>query len=197
MHTTVPSSFQLSNRYHYLFPSTKQALRSCLGRNQCQTFRPGEHLHDYYRSDWFFTASKLLDVKCLHSDTQEPYVVVKRHPELPLFNESFVNYAYNKVQWLEHLRYVGYRYAILVDGYSVDIPHPPLAKRNEVTNRSAFRQRFFKQLKETRVFPMFDTYYDFLRVLNQTVEKKEVLHLCSNAYLNPRKVYYSSKKSKK
>lgn len=24
---------------------------------------------------------------------------------------------------------------------------------------------------------MYDTYYDFLRVLNQTVEKKEVLHL--------------------
>ena len=96
-----------------------------MNKKACQTFRPGEHLHDYYRSDWFFTQSDLLDVSCLASDTQEPYMVVKRHPGLPRFNESFVNYAYNKVQWLEHLRYVGYRYSILSNGYSVDIPHPP------------------------------------------------------------------------
>ena len=61
---------------------------------------------------------------------------------------------------------------------------------------SEYRKRFFKQLKETRVFPMYDAYYDFLNVLNRTVEKKEVLHLCKNAYRNPRRVYYSSKKKK-
>ena len=43
---------------------------------------------------------------------------------------------------------------------------------------------------------MYDAYYDFLNVLNRMVEKKEVLHLCKNAYRNPRRVYYSSKKKK-
>ena len=41
---------------------------------------------------------------------------------------------------------------------------------------------------------MYDTYYDFFFFFFQTVEKKEVLHLCKHAYLNPRRVYYSSKK---
>ena len=42
----------------------------------------------------------------------------------PRFNESFVNYAYDKVAWFEELRYIGYRFDVLTDGYSVDIPHP-------------------------------------------------------------------------
>jgi len=50
--------------------------------------------------------------------------MVKLRPGLPRFNESFVNYAYDKVAWFEELRYIGYRFDVLTDGYSVDIPHP-------------------------------------------------------------------------
>lgn len=53
-------------------------------------------------------------------------MVVKKVPELPKFNETFVNYSYNKVQWIENLRWVGYSFSVLGDGYSVDIPHPEL-----------------------------------------------------------------------
>ena len=41
--------------------------------------------------------------------------MVKLRPGLPRFNESFVNYAYDKV---------GYRFEVLTVGYSVDFPHP-------------------------------------------------------------------------
>ena len=44
-------------------------------------------------------------------------------PSLPLFGEQFVDYGYNKVQWLEHLRYMGYDFQILTNGFAVDIPH--------------------------------------------------------------------------
>ena len=77
----------------------------------------------------------LTPVKCFKGNRQEPYdtfsfvkldsyVVVKKTPEMPLFDERFVNYGYNKVQWLENLRYVGYQYSVLTDGFAVDIPHP-------------------------------------------------------------------------
>ena len=49
--------------------------------------------------------------------------MVKKTESLPRFSERFVNYGYNKVQWLEHLRYVGYDYQILTNGFAVDIPH--------------------------------------------------------------------------
>ena len=52
------------------------------------------------------------------------YVVVKKSKSLPSFDERFINYAYNKVQWLEHLRYRGYAFSIITDGFAVDVPHP-------------------------------------------------------------------------
>lgn len=49
--------------------------------------------------------------------------MVRKTTSLPWFDERFVNYGYNKVQWLEHLRFVGFDYAVLTDGFAVDIPH--------------------------------------------------------------------------
>ena len=68
-------------------------------------------------------APLLTQVKCFKGDTQEPYVMVRKTPSLPRFSERFINYGYNKVQWLEHLRFVGYDYQILTNGFAVDIPH--------------------------------------------------------------------------
>ena len=110
--------------YKNFFPRDKQQLRSCVHSRRCAQFRPREFLHDYYPHDWFYTSRKLIPVECFKSDTQEPYVVVKRTPDLPRFSEDFVNYSYDKVQWIEHLRWIGYEFEVLVDGYSVDIPHP-------------------------------------------------------------------------
>ena len=115
----------MNSSYRPFFPRTKTQLIQCLRDKRCSTFRPREWLHDYYTKEWYTSDRALIPVKCLKSDTQEPYVVVKRSSHLPKFNESFVNYSYDKVQWLEHLRHLGYRYEILGGGYSVDIPHPP------------------------------------------------------------------------
>lgn len=49
--------------------------------------------------------------------------MVRKTDSLPRFSERFVNYGYNKVQWLEHLRFVGYDFQILTNGFAVDIPH--------------------------------------------------------------------------
>ena len=49
--------------------------------------------------------------------------MVKKSPFLPSFDERFVNYAYNKVQWLEHLRWIGFDFQILTRGFAVDVPH--------------------------------------------------------------------------
>ena len=52
------------------------------------------------------------------------YLIVRKSDHLPLFDERFINYGYNKQQWVEHLRYIGYKFAQLVHGYGIDIPHP-------------------------------------------------------------------------
>lgn len=183
--------------YRHYYPHNKQQLRTCLHDHRCSQFRPREYLHDYYPHDWFYTSRSLIPVTCFKSDTQEPYVVVKKVPELPKFNETFVNYSYNKVQWIENLRWVGYSFSVLADGYSVDIPHPELDWFSCVMNRSAYRKQFFKELKETRVFPMIDVYYSFLDTLNKTVPNHEVISMCPKAHINSRRIYYSSDFKKK
>ena len=43
---------------------------------------------------------------------------------MPLFDESFLNYGYNKQQWIENLRYIGYKFGVVVQGFGIDVPHP-------------------------------------------------------------------------
>lgn len=51
--------------------------------------------------------------------------MVRRSETLPLFDERFINYGFNKVQWIEYLRYLGYEYYILSRSFAFDIPHAP------------------------------------------------------------------------
>lgn len=36
------------------------------------------------------------------------YVVVKKSEHMPYFDERFFNYGYNKIQYIDHLKYIGY-----------------------------------------------------------------------------------------
>ena len=86
---------------------------------------------------WFNETYKapLTKLLCFKTDTQEPYfriagimiryIIVRKTPEMPRFDERFAHYAYNKVQWIEHLRYRGYAFWVVTDAFAFDIPHPP------------------------------------------------------------------------
>ena len=50
--------------------------------------------------------------------------MLRYSPSTPLFDESFVNYGYNKVQLIEHLRQSGYTFYILNHAFAMDFPHP-------------------------------------------------------------------------
>lgn len=50
--------------------------------------------------------------------------MVRKTPDTPQFAEQFINYGFNKVQWVEHLRYSGYEFHVLSHAYAIDMPHP-------------------------------------------------------------------------
>ena len=50
--------------------------------------------------------------------------MIKKTNEMPLFDERFINYGYNKIEWIETLRYKGYKFAVLINGFGMDVPHP-------------------------------------------------------------------------
>lgn len=49
--------------------------------------------------------------------------MLRRSSSIPLFDETFVNYGFNKVQWIEHLRYRGFEFFTSMQAFLVDIPH--------------------------------------------------------------------------
>lgn len=62
-------------------------------------------------------------VDCFRQKFLEPYVMVKKTKDLPLFDERFINYGFNKVEWIENLRYRGYEFHVLSQSYAIDMPH--------------------------------------------------------------------------
>lgn len=48
-------------------------------------------------------------MKCFRQRFMEPYVMVRRTEQLPLFDERFINYGFNKVQWIEESEVSGIR----------------------------------------------------------------------------------------
>ena len=90
----------------------------------CLLQKASLYTHAYATKTWpLWKSGSVAKLRCVMNDYQEPYVMLRRSPNTPLFDERFVNYGYNKVQWLEHLRYVGFDYEILTNGFAVDIPH--------------------------------------------------------------------------
>ena len=74
---------------------------------------------------WYIFADSIhvVKLKCMVADFQEPYVMLRNSYSTPLFEERFVNYGYNKVQLIEHLRSAGYTFYILTQAFAMDVPH--------------------------------------------------------------------------
>lgn len=79
----------------------------------------------YTLPEWYLTPPEehVAQIRCFVNDFQEPYVLLRRLETTPLFYERFVNYGYNKVQLIEHLRAAGYQFYILLQSFAMDLPH--------------------------------------------------------------------------
>lgn len=110
--------------------------------------------------------------------------MVKRSARLPRFDERFVNYGYNKVEWLEHLRWSGFDFEILTRGFAVDVPHAQCGRRGGLSGSSRFWARFVEQLfgrlepGQTREIPMQRLFEAFLRELRRNATARAVVKKC-------------------
>ncbi|KAK8806113.1 hypothetical protein WA171_007198, partial [Blastocystis sp. BT1] len=152
-------------------PNNRSQLKECIAKKRCSTFRPKEHLHDYFFDRWYDDNYQplLTRVRCFKGSTQEPYVMVKKTDSLPRFDERFINYGYNKVQWLEHLRFVGYDFQILTKGFAVDIPH-----RHSKYWGEFIGQLYYNRGPDGRVI-MRERYHEFLQELKRNFTNKQVI----------------------
>ena len=62
-------------------------------------------------------------IQCFKHKIQEPYVIVKKSEHLPIFPEEFTH-GRDKVIWIKHIQYIGYKFGELNQSFEIDIPHP-------------------------------------------------------------------------
>ena len=125
----------------------------------------------YVMPEWFHeTSSVVSKIDCFITDFQEPYLLMKVFEGMVLFDERFVNYGYNKVQFFEHLRSAGYSFYILNNAYAMDLPHPDSKLRSmyiasvngeglKMKQRySVFQEMLSKKYANATRFPVCPTY---------------------------------------
>ena len=99
----------------------------------------------FVNRDWFFLNRTLpiARIRCIPNYEQEPYYVLKKGKDTPLYDERFVNYGYNKMQHMRHLTYVGYSFSILTNAFTIDIPHPKSQlKENYLRSQDAMKSLY-------------------------------------------------------
>jgi len=128
-------------------PDTFAALRDCVSGAQdpkrtspprCSTFKAhtDTHLSTDYPRWWRATWPSL--IPCFKSLRYEPYLVVPRLDTTPGFDERFVGYGKNKIEWIQHLRFLGFVFYVLPRAFVVHCPHPPSVSRQ---NWQLFRDK--------------------------------------------------------
>ena len=140
----------MKNNPLYL-PSSFEELQDCLQKdNKCSVFQSNDNMEGHFTTNakrwlnrvWYedeegnaiqTDSSKSLElsssfspitISCFHSYRYEPYVILRWCPNhTPYYDERFYGYGKNKIQYVSHLRFLGYKFKILPKGFIVHFPH--------------------------------------------------------------------------
>ena len=70
------------------------------------------------------------------------HFIVKLTPTTPVYEEGYIYYGFNKIQYFEHLRLRGARIYLIAQSFAVDMPHPEWARVGAVMCSSSFRTAY-------------------------------------------------------
>lgn len=114
---------------HSSIPQTKDELKICIRKKKCSICREKIKTHNYVYKEWFNQpiTRNISMIQCFNNDIQEPYVIVKKSDHLPIFPEEF-SHGRDKIVWIKHILYIGYKFGELNQAYGIDIPHPDSEK---------------------------------------------------------------------
>jgi len=141
-----------------ILPQTIQQLYTCyFEEKKCRVFQqdmnweghsttPSESwLQDQIHSNTNHSSTSFrYPIPCFQSPRYEPYLVLpwcsptsssSSTPSSPYYDERFHGYGKNKIQYIQHVRYLGYRFHVVpVGGFMIHYPHE-ISKAKDVWNR--------------------------------------------------------------
>ncbi|KNB43828.1 glycosyltransferase-like protein [Blastocystis sp. subtype 4] len=154
----VENCFNSLSRY---LPKDKPSLLRCMRNKVCQIANGFLPTHRFVDDDWWTFSTSVQDLPCIPYAIMEPYTLLKRTESTPLYDDNFINYGYNKVQFIDELEYKGYIFKVLTVGFGFDIPHKP----------SVYANMYEESWKVKKVINE-DVYKDFLYRLHQEPSRK-------------------------
>jgi Glycosyl-transferase for dystroglycan len=129
-------------------------------------------------------------IDCFDSLRYEPYVVLRwcpagvsegiPQPASPYYDERFHGYGKNKIQHISHIRFMGYRFAVLPEGFIVHNPHPESKAKatwNDVASSTLHRE--MDELYPAYVKELVTKYRD---------NRDQVTQVCSETSKRERKI---------
>lgn len=148
-------------------PHTMEDLETCMQTHECRVFQSNNNPegHASTRSkEWLHKrkddSMKLHPIECFDSLRYEPYLVLPwcgdDNSAVPYYDERFHGYGKNKIQHVQHVRFLGFSFAVLPpQGFLVHAPHP----------ESAIKEQW-NDMKQSSLHRDMDTLYrDFLHEL--------------------------------
>lgn len=157
------------------FPGTREELKECVDRGDCLLYKHKTITHRYVNMHWFSLRKSfaVMRVRCFANRFQEPYVIVRYTPSTLLFDERFVDYGCNKVQYIDHLRHMGYKFYIMTNAFAMDIAHYD----------SHYRKDYISRLHSTNMPNMRLLCYDYQRQLRELYPfAKNQTRICTSEY---------------
>ncbi|GAX18608.1 glycosyltransferase-like protein LARGE [Fistulifera solaris] len=122
-------------------PRTMMELETCMQAHDCRVFQANNNPegHSSTRShEWLYDPHKeLRTIECFDSLRYEPYLVLPwcANDAVPYYDERFHGYGKNKIQHVQHVRFLGFSFAVLPpQGFLVHAPHPESAVKEEWNN---------------------------------------------------------------
>ena len=114
-------------------PESFGELESCMGANgnraRCAIFKHATDTHLTTDYDRWWMQDEPASIPCFRSLRYEPYLIVPRLNSTPTFDERFIGYGKNKIQWVQHLRLAGFVFHVLPRAFVVHYPHRESAAR--------------------------------------------------------------------
>uniref|UniRef100_A0A915KBM2 Glycosyltransferase n=1 Tax=Romanomermis culicivorax TaxID=13658 RepID=A0A915KBM2_ROMCU len=111
----------------------------------------GHSVTNYSR--WMMTSDAY---EVLYQTDYEPYIVTQRE-NLPLYDERFVGFGWNKVQHIMELSYASFKFVVLPNVFLVHQPHSPSFDVTKFRSNAVYR-RCLKLLKGQIIKDLIEKY---------------------------------------
>jgi len=114
-------------------PLTFEEIRDCYDDQRCQMYHkhfPFSHTSTDYEKVFETQANDIRMLECIESERYEPYLVMRYSAVVPYFDERFVGYGLNKIQWLWTLRMLGFRWGVAPQSFLFHVKHAKSRARN-------------------------------------------------------------------